>query len=57
MRNKFASLQKTVLSKTDIFLLSESKIDIHFQIFNSLKNASKCTVKMGTKIEEDFYST
>ena len=27
VRNKFSSLQQTVLSKTDIFLLSETKID------------------------------
>ena len=27
VRNKISSLQQTVLSKTDIFLLSETKID------------------------------
>ena len=30
MRNKFSSLQQTVLSKTDILLLSETKIDDSF---------------------------
>ena len=30
MRNKFSSLQQTVLSKTDIFSLSETKIDDSF---------------------------
>ena len=30
VRNKFSSLQQTVLSKTDILLLSETKIDNSF---------------------------
>ena len=30
VRNKFSSLQQIVLSKTDIFLLSETKIDDSF---------------------------
>ena len=31
MRNKFSSLQQTVLSKIDIFFLSETKIDDSFR--------------------------
>ena len=46
-------LQQTVLSKTDILLL---KLTIHFLILNSSQKASKCTIKIESKPEEDFYS-
>ena len=57
LRNKFSSLQQTALSKTDILLLSETKTDDSFPDSQSLQKASKCTVKIETKPEEDFYST
>ena len=51
MRNKFPSLQQTILSKTDILLLSETKIDdsfINSQFFaEGFKMYSKDRTKTG----------
>ena len=49
VRDKFPSLWETVLSKTDIFLLSETKIDDSFPILNSSQKDSRRTIKIGPK--------
>ena len=55
--NKFSSLQQNFLSKIDILLLSETKIDGSFPDYNSSQKASKCTLKIEPKPEEEFYFT
>ena len=49
VRNKFSSLQQTVLSKTDIFLLSETKIDDSFPDSNFFAEGFKMYRKDRTK--------
>ena len=49
VRNKFPSLQQTVLSKTDILLLFKTEIDDSFPDFNSSQKASICTVNIEPK--------
>ena len=50
MRNKFSSLQQTVLGKTDILLLSETKIDDSFPDFQFFAEGFKMYRKDRTKI-------
>ena len=57
VRNKFSSLQRTVLSKTDILLLSETKIDDSFPDSQLFAKGFKMCRKIEPKLEEDFYST
>ena len=57
VRNKFSSLQQTVLNKLIYFYYLKLKLTIHFLILNSTQKASKCTVKIEPKPEEDSYST
>ena len=49
MRNKFSSLQKTVFSRTDILLLSETKIDDSFPDCQFLAEGFKMYRIGGTK--------
>ena len=57
VRNKYGSFQQNLLSKTDILLLSATKIDDSFLILNFSQKSSKGTVKIEPKPEEAFYST
>ena len=49
VRNKFPSLQQTVLSKTGILLLFKTEIDDSFPDFNPSQKASICTVNIEPK--------
>ena len=60
VRNKFSSFQQTVLSKTDILLLSENKIDDSFpdsQFFAEGFKMYLYSTFIEPKPEEDCYST
>ena len=56
VRNKFPSLQQTVLSKTDILLLSKTKIDDSFPDSQFFAEGFNMYRKHRAKIK-DFYST
>ena len=57
IRNKFLSIKELIKRTCNIFLISETKIDIHFQMRNLKLKVIKVLGKIETPLEEYFSFT
>ena len=57
IRNKFSGFKHLVLKETDTCLLSETKIDTHFQTPSLSQKAMECFEKIKTKMVAVLYYT
>ena len=57
IRNKFVTIQELIKRTFDAFLISETKIDVHFQMRNLKVKVIKVLGKIEMPLEEDFSFT